>query len=88
MVSHSYSSLKAMSRMSPPQLGHASGNSSPTCAISFGQAMRDVSWERGFSLVSQQLSATCASTACPTAAASLRFTTFPMVSAVTAFRSR
>ena len=37
--------MKAMSRMSPPQFGHASGNSSPTLAISLAQAIRDVSWE-------------------------------------------
>ena len=48
MVSHSESSLNAISRMSPPQFGHASGNSSPTLAISLAQAIRDVSWERGF----------------------------------------
>jgi anaerobic glycerol-3-phosphate dehydrogenase len=38
MVSHSESSLNAISRMSPPHVGHASGNSSPTRAISFAQA--------------------------------------------------
>ena len=38
MVSHSCSSLNAISRMSPPQLGHWSGNSSPIRAISFAQA--------------------------------------------------
>ena len=31
--------------MSPPQVGHASGNSSPTLAISLAQAIRDLSWE-------------------------------------------
>ena len=40
--------MKAMSRMSPPHAGHASGNSSPTRAISFAQAIREVSCERGF----------------------------------------
>jgi hypothetical protein len=38
----------AISRMSPPQLGHSSGNSSPTRAMSFAQAIREVSCERGF----------------------------------------
>ena len=38
MVSHSESSLKAISRMSPPQFGHSSGNSSHTRAISLAQA--------------------------------------------------
>ena len=40
--------MNAISRMSPPQFGHSSGNSSPTLAISLAQAIRDVSWERGF----------------------------------------
>ena len=48
MVSHSESSLKAISRMSPPHAGHSSGNSSPTRAISLAQAIREVSCERGF----------------------------------------
>ena len=46
MVSHSESSLNAISRMSPPQFGHSSGNSSPTRAISLAQAIREVSCER------------------------------------------
>jgi hypothetical protein len=48
MVSHSESSLKAISRMSPPHAGHSSGNSSPTRARSLAQAIREVSCERGF----------------------------------------
>ena len=48
MVSHSEGSLNAISRMSPPQVRHASGNPSPTRAISFAQAIREVSCERGF----------------------------------------
>ena len=40
--------MKAISRMSPPQFGPSSGNSSPTRARSFAQAIRDVSCERGF----------------------------------------
>jgi len=48
MVSHSENSLNAMSRMSPPQFGHLSRNSSPALAMSLAQAIRDVSWERGF----------------------------------------
>ena len=35
--------MNAISRMSPPQLGHARGNSSPTRAKSLAQAIRDVS---------------------------------------------
>jgi hypothetical protein len=35
--------MKLISRTSPPQFGHASGNSSPTRAISFAQAIREVS---------------------------------------------
>ena len=34
--------MKLISRLSPSQLGHASGNSSPTLASSFAQAIRDV----------------------------------------------
>jgi hypothetical protein len=49
MVSHSESILKAISRMSTPHAGHAKGNSAPTRAISVAQAIREVSWERGFS---------------------------------------
>ena len=41
--------MKLISRISPPQLGHASGNSSPTRASSFAQAIRDVSWWQGIS---------------------------------------
>ena len=48
MVSHSESSLNAISRMSPPQLGHLNGNSSPTRAMSLAHAIREVSCERGF----------------------------------------
>ena len=40
--------------MSPPRAGHRSGNSSPTRDISFAQAIREVSCERGFAIVSQQ----------------------------------
>jgi hypothetical protein len=40
--------MNAIGRMSPPQFGHASGNSSPTRARSFAQAIREVSCERGF----------------------------------------
>ena len=39
--------------MSPPHPGHSSGNSSPTRAISFAQAIREVSCERGFWFASQ-----------------------------------
>ena len=46
--------MNAISRMSPPQFGHSSGNSSPTRAMSFAQAIREVSCERGFAVVSQQ----------------------------------
>jgi hypothetical protein len=40
--------MKLISRISPPHLGHVSGNSSPTRASSFAQAIRDVSWWQGF----------------------------------------
>jgi hypothetical protein len=46
--------MKEISRMSPPHAGHAKGNFSPTRAMSFAQAIRDVSWERGFCFASQQ----------------------------------
>ena len=36
--------MNAISRMSPPQVGHASGNSSPTRAMSFAHAIREKSW--------------------------------------------
>ena len=41
--------MKELRRRSPPQLGHSTGNSSPTRASSFAQVIRDGSWERGFS---------------------------------------
>jgi hypothetical protein len=41
--------MKAMSRMSPPQAGHWSGNCSPMRARSLAHAIREVSWERGWS---------------------------------------
>ena len=50
---------KEMSRMSPPHAGHSSGNFSPTRAISFAQAIRDVSCERGLSTQPQQPVAAC-----------------------------
>ena len=71
--------MNAISRMSPPQFGHSSGNS-PTRAISFAQAIRDVSCERGLSVAwfaSQQPSAACVLPACPPAAASRRLPTLP-----------
>ncbi len=46
--------MNAINRMSPPQFGHSSGNSSPTRAMSFAQAIREVSCERGFLFESQQ----------------------------------
>jgi DNA-binding transcriptional regulator YdaS (Cro superfamily) len=45
--------MNAMSRMSPPQFGHSSGNSSPTRASSFAQAIREVSCE-GLAPAAQQ----------------------------------
>jgi hypothetical protein len=36
--------MNAISQMSPPHAGHSSGNSSPTRAISFAHAIREVSW--------------------------------------------
>jgi hypothetical protein len=78
----------AMSRMSPPHPGHASGNSSPTRAMSSAHAIREVSWERGLSLESQapvaSPPAACPPTACPPVAASHNLPLVPMASAVTA----
>jgi hypothetical protein len=45
--------MNAISRMSPPHAGHASGNSSPTRARSFAQAIREVSCE-GLAPAAQQ----------------------------------
>ncbi len=75
---------KEMSRMSPPQAGHSSGNSSPTRAISLAQAIREVSWERGFWFASPQPPVAWSSLACPPVAASR---CFPTARAVTAGRS-
>jgi len=79
----------AMSRMSPPHPGHSSGNSSPTRAMSFAHAIREVSWEGGLSHESQQSAvasprAACPPTACPSVAALRRLPTFPIARAVTA----
>ena len=41
-------SLKAISRMSPPQAGHSSGNSSPTRAMSFAHACPGSVMRTGF----------------------------------------
>ena len=54
------------------------GHSSPTRAMSFVHAIRDVSWERGFPPESQQSPAACES---------LCFPMFPMASAVPVRRS-
>ena len=43
----------SLSRMSPPHAGHSSGNSSPTRAGSFAQAIREVSCE-GLAPAAQQ----------------------------------
>ena len=40
--------LVLSSRMSRPHAGHSSGNSSPTRAISFAQAIREVGFRFGF----------------------------------------
>ena len=53
MVSHSESSLNAISRMSPPHAGHSRGNSSPPRARSFAHAIREVSCE-GLAPAAQQ----------------------------------
>jgi mRNA interferase HigB len=58
--------------MSPPQLGQSSGNSSPTRAISFAQAIRDESYDRGFACGVLQPSAACPPTACPSVVAAAR----------------
>jgi len=46
--------MNEMSRMSPPQAGHSSGNASAIRASSFAHAMRDVSWDRFSVSVSAQ----------------------------------
>ena len=46
--------MNEMSRMSPPQAGHISGNASAIRASSFAHAMRDVSWDRFSVSVSAQ----------------------------------
>ena len=81
--------MNAMSRMSPPHPGHAKGNSSPTRAMSFAHAIREVSWEGGLSHESQRSPvvsppAVCPPNACPPVAASRRLPTFAMARAVTA----
>jgi hypothetical protein len=50
--SESRSVMNAMSRMSPPHPGMQ--NSYPTRAISFAEAIREVSCERGLAVVSQR----------------------------------
>ena len=71
----------------PPSAGcrrRSSGTraeTSPTRAISFAQAIRDVSCQRGLSVAwfaSQQPSAACVLPACPPAAASRRLPTLPL----------
>ncbi len=79
-------------RISPPHLGHASGNSSPSRASSFAQAIRDVSWWQGFvSMVPVEpqppLPAAAETPACSPVFAFRCFLRFPMASAVTACRS-
>ncbi len=73
--------------MSPPHAGHSSGNSSPTRAISLAQAIREVSWERGFWFASPQPPVAWSSLAYPPVAASRCFPTFSTARAVTAGRS-
>jgi|SanBayMetagenome_1026888.scaffolds.fasta_scaffold08910_2 hypothetical protein len=41
--------MNAMRQMSPPHLGHSSGNSSPTRTMSLAQAIREVSCDRSLS---------------------------------------
>jgi hypothetical protein len=47
-LDHPGSVTNSISRMSPPQFGHLSGNTRPHPAISLAQAIRDASCERGF----------------------------------------
>ena len=63
--------------MSPPHAGHSSGNFSPTRAISLAQAIREVSWERGFWFASPQPPVAWSSLACPPVVASRCFPTLP-----------
>jgi len=84
--------MKLISRISPPQLGHASGNASPTRDSSLAQAIRDVSWWQGFASMvpaepQQPLPAVSETPSCSTAFASRCLPIFPMASAVTAGRS-
>ena len=70
--------------MSPPHPGHAKANSSPTRAMSFAHAIREVSCEGSLSHESQPWqvaspSAACPPTACPPVAASRGLPTFPFV---------
>jgi hypothetical protein len=74
--------MKAMSRMSPPQLGHLRENSSPTRAISFGQRNPGGVVGAGLSRESQR-----SPLVSPPAAASRHLPEFPMASAVTAHLS-
>jgi hypothetical protein len=83
--------IKLISRISPPQLGHASGNSSPTRASSFAQAIRDVSWWQGFPSTvpaepQQPLPAASETPSCSPFFASRCLPIFPTASAVTAGR--
>jgi len=78
------SMMKARSRMSPPEFGHASGNSPRTRAISSAQAIREVSCERGFARVPQQSSASRPYSSCALFAASRCLPTFPTASPATA----
>jgi len=63
--------------MSPPHAGHWRGNCSPTRAMSLAQAIREVSWERGFACVPQQSPAACPASVCPPVGALSCFPTFP-----------
>ena len=73
MVSHSESSLNAISRMSPPHAGHSSRNSSSTRSMSLAQAIREVSWKRGLSAESRQPPAACPPSARPQPYAAFRY---------------
>ena len=79
--------MNAISRMSPPQLGHARGNSSPTRAKSLAQAIRDVSVGGGLTPESQYAYAAWVRPACPHGGSSPCFAALPIAGAVTAGRS-
>ena len=83
----------AMSRMSPPHAGHASGNASAIRASRLSHASREVSWERVDAIAAAFRSALCADGAVeapsprPSPGGRGGFPALPIARAVTAARS-